>query len=166
MDYVRVRKENSAVRWRKPHLRTPGYVFGVVGIVDSECLGRAANPEQLAFREAPSLQVSSSSVTAYYPCLDVIIFQDQCFISISNFILKGISNAFLYPLPPFTCPLPPSLRPLPHYPLPLPPSTVASVCLRLCCILLPSPLASFPYPKRLFPISLPSFFVCLPSKQA
>eukprot|EP00884_Botryococcus_braunii_P017655 jgi/Botrbrau1/4573/Bobra.60_2s0059.1 len=55
-DYVRVRSEKSAVRWRKPHLRTPGYVFGVVGIVDSECFGRAANPEQLAFRERPSLQ--------------------------------------------------------------------------------------------------------------
>lgn len=36
-DLVRVREEGSAVRWRKPHLRTPGYIFGVVGMVEREC---------------------------------------------------------------------------------------------------------------------------------
>lgn len=25
------------MRWRKPHLRTPGYIFGLVGTVEREC---------------------------------------------------------------------------------------------------------------------------------
>jgi hypothetical protein len=54
---VRVKSEDAAVRWRKPHLRTPGYIFGVVGIVEQECLGVAANPEQLAFRQPAEAQV-------------------------------------------------------------------------------------------------------------
>ncbi len=33
-DYVRCKTEDAAVRYRKPHLRTPGYLFGVVGIID------------------------------------------------------------------------------------------------------------------------------------
>lgn len=32
---VRVKTEQSMARWRQPHLRTPGYIFGVNGIVDS-----------------------------------------------------------------------------------------------------------------------------------
>lgn len=28
---MRVKPENSAIRWRRPHLRTPGYIFGQVG---------------------------------------------------------------------------------------------------------------------------------------
>ena len=37
-DLVRVRPENFAARWRKPHLRTPGYIFGVVGTIERECM--------------------------------------------------------------------------------------------------------------------------------
>lgn len=50
-DYVKVRPENAAVRPRKPHLRTPGYLFGLVGVVERQCVGMAANPEGLAFRQ-------------------------------------------------------------------------------------------------------------------
>ncbi|KAJ9508706.1 hypothetical protein QJQ45_027975 [Haematococcus lacustris] len=48
---VRVRPEHAGVRWRKPHLRTPGYLFGVVGTIERECQGCWPNPEALAFRE-------------------------------------------------------------------------------------------------------------------
>lgn len=50
-DYVQVQLENAAARIRKPHLRTPGYIFGLVGIVERECVGMADNPEALAFRQ-------------------------------------------------------------------------------------------------------------------
>ena len=36
-DLVRVKAENAAVRWRKPHLRTPGYIYGLVGEVERDC---------------------------------------------------------------------------------------------------------------------------------
>lgn len=52
-DLVRVRLENAAVRTRKPHLRTPGYIFGLVGMIERECVGMADNPEGLAFRQVP-----------------------------------------------------------------------------------------------------------------
>lgn len=39
-DLVRVKTENAAVRWRKPHLRTPGYIFGLVGTVERDCQAR------------------------------------------------------------------------------------------------------------------------------
>ena len=48
---VRVKEETVPVRVRKPHLRVPGYLFGLAGTVERECMGLAANPEQLAFRE-------------------------------------------------------------------------------------------------------------------
>ncbi len=50
-DLVQVRLENAAVRTRKPHLRTPGYIFGLVGVIERECVGMADNPEGLAFRQ-------------------------------------------------------------------------------------------------------------------
>ncbi len=50
-DIVQVQLENAAVRTRKPHLRTPGYIFGLVGTVERECVGMADNPEGLAFRQ-------------------------------------------------------------------------------------------------------------------
>ena len=50
-DLVRVRFENAAVRCRKPHLRTPGYIFGLIGTIERECVGMADNPEALAFRQ-------------------------------------------------------------------------------------------------------------------
>lgn len=54
-DYVQVQLENAAVRTRKPHLRTPGYIFGLVGTVERECVGMADNPEGLAFRQVHKL---------------------------------------------------------------------------------------------------------------
>ena len=36
-DLVGVKAENSRVRWRKPHLRTPGYIYGLVGTVERDC---------------------------------------------------------------------------------------------------------------------------------
>ena len=61
-DYVQVQLENAAVRTRKPHLRTPGYIFGLVGIVERECVGMADNPEGLAFR-----QVCNPCILLYNP---------------------------------------------------------------------------------------------------
>lgn len=46
---VRVKSDQIASRWRKPHLRTPGYLFGAVGVVES-CNGSFGDPEFLAFR--------------------------------------------------------------------------------------------------------------------
>jgi len=45
---VRVRSEDSKIRWRRPHLRTPGYLFGAVGEVTS-IVGSFSDPEQQAF---------------------------------------------------------------------------------------------------------------------
>jgi len=45
---VRVRPETWRTRWRKPHLRTPGYIFGQVGLVERAC-GVFADPERAAF---------------------------------------------------------------------------------------------------------------------
>lgn len=39
-DIVRVRAEDAAVRWRKPHLRTPGYLFGLFGTIERDCVVR------------------------------------------------------------------------------------------------------------------------------
>jgi nitrile hydratase len=47
-DFVKVKEETMKNRWRKPHLRTPGYLFGVVGQV-ADIAGRFGNPEFLAF---------------------------------------------------------------------------------------------------------------------
>ena len=49
-DKVRVKREDARVRWRKPHLRTPGYLFGAAGVVD-RFLGCFPNPEREAFIE-------------------------------------------------------------------------------------------------------------------
>lgn len=51
-DSVVVRREDSAVRFRKPHLRTPGYLFGAPGTIERYC-GVFADPEFLAFRGDP-----------------------------------------------------------------------------------------------------------------
>ena len=45
---VRIKREDSRVRWRKPHLRTPGYLFGAVGVVE-RFIGHFPNPEEKAF---------------------------------------------------------------------------------------------------------------------
>ena len=46
---VRVRREEARIRWRKPHLRTPGYLFGSLGVVE-RILGSFPNPEYEAFK--------------------------------------------------------------------------------------------------------------------
>lgn len=45
---VRVRRESFMSRWRKPHLRTPGYLFGASGTVESYA-GAFEDPAFLAF---------------------------------------------------------------------------------------------------------------------
>ena len=54
---VRVKAEDSRIRCRKPHLRTPGYLFGAVGVVE-KFLGYFSNPEEKAFYtdKEPELQ--------------------------------------------------------------------------------------------------------------
>ena len=47
-DKVRVHHENYATRWIKPHLRTPGYLYGKVGSVE-RCCGSYPNPEYFAY---------------------------------------------------------------------------------------------------------------------
>ena len=42
-DHVRIKSEDSSVRYRKPHIRTPGYIFGVVGRIE-ELVGYLENP--------------------------------------------------------------------------------------------------------------------------
>ncbi|KAL3155266.1 hypothetical protein ABBQ32_013196 [Trebouxia sp. C0010 RCD-2024] len=48
-DYVRVKPENAAVRYRKPHLRVPGYLFGVVGFIPKDTIGYLEEPDNDAF---------------------------------------------------------------------------------------------------------------------
>jgi hypothetical protein len=48
-DLVRVRQENTRSRWRKPHLRCPGYIFGARGRVE-KYIGMFRDPYFLAFR--------------------------------------------------------------------------------------------------------------------
>ncbi|MEW5302846.1 MAG: hypothetical protein WDW36_005589 [Sanguina aurantia] len=50
-DLVRVRKENAMVRWRKPHLRVPGYIHGVIGRVERSCVGLGKDAAASAYRE-------------------------------------------------------------------------------------------------------------------
>ncbi|CAF1328208.1 unnamed protein product [Rotaria sp. Silwood1] len=52
-DKVRVHHENYATRWIKPHLRTPGYLYGKVGIVE-RCCGSYPNPEYFAYDNTDS----------------------------------------------------------------------------------------------------------------
>jgi nitrile hydratase len=47
-DTVQVEREDAAIFWLRPHLRTPGYIFGKRGVVERVC-GRFPSPELLAF---------------------------------------------------------------------------------------------------------------------
>eukprot|EP00958_Prasinococcus_capsulatus_P025128 scaffold4120_cov400-Prasinococcus_capsulatus_cf.AAC.22 len=48
-DRVRVREESEGgLRWKRPHLRVPGYIFGCVGTIERVC-GVFTNPEAHAF---------------------------------------------------------------------------------------------------------------------
>jgi nitrile hydratase subunit alpha len=40
-DVVQVKSEDTRVRWRKPHLRCPGYLFNCTGIIE-KYIGRWA----------------------------------------------------------------------------------------------------------------------------
>ena len=48
-DRVQVKSEDERLRWRRPHLRTPGYVFCKIGVVE-RVIGEFADPFLLAFR--------------------------------------------------------------------------------------------------------------------
>jgi nitrile hydratase len=50
-DYVKVLPEYHPSALQKPHLRTPGYIFGKVGVIERKC-GEFANPELLAYRRS------------------------------------------------------------------------------------------------------------------
>ena len=52
---VQVRAENLATRWRRPHLRTPGYIFGAVGIIE-RFVGVYQSPELNAFQHVEGVQ--------------------------------------------------------------------------------------------------------------
>ena len=47
-DTVRVKSYQHGVEWRRPHIRTPGYVYGVNGRVVDVC-GEFGDPSFLAF---------------------------------------------------------------------------------------------------------------------
>ena len=49
-DTVKVKEENILSRWRKPHLRTPGYIFGAVGEIERYC-GQFDDPSFVAFQK-------------------------------------------------------------------------------------------------------------------
>ena len=53
---VRVRRnERRATQWRRPHLRTPGYIFGATGIIERHC-GAFNDPSLLAYGATPDTQ--------------------------------------------------------------------------------------------------------------
>jgi len=54
-DMVAVRSESTHLPWPKPHLRTPGYVYGAIGEIVADC-GKFHNPELLAFRRKGPMQ--------------------------------------------------------------------------------------------------------------
>lgn len=58
-DYVRVRsyREDGSLEWKRPHIRVPGYVYGVSGVVERVC-GLHGDPSFLAFGlKAPKVRL-------------------------------------------------------------------------------------------------------------
>lgn len=54
---VRVKRHASSVEWKRPHIRTPGYIYGALGVIERVC-GRHGDPSFLAFGlEAPTVQL-------------------------------------------------------------------------------------------------------------
>jgi nitrile hydratase len=83
---VVVRPERTRTRWRKPHLRVPGYLFGAKGVVERVC-GVFPNPE-----------VGLCQVNAADPQLESAWFQPlnlKCDILVSKFAFKF--NLYRYP---------------------------------------------------------------------
>ena len=74
-DYVRCKTEDAAVRYRKPHLRTPGYLFGVVGIVDMVRALQQLQLGRLASAQTPSS--SSGCGICFAACFDYMVAR-QC----------------------------------------------------------------------------------------
>ena len=80
---VRVRREDTRLRWRKPHIRTPGYLFGSVGVVE-RILGTFPDPERAAFqfggntsRESQPLYLVSFSQAELWPALSPLSHRDD-----------------------------------------------------------------------------------------
>lgn len=56
-DSVRVKRFQCGIEWKRPHIRTPGYIYGVAGIIERVC-GRHGDPSFLGFGlEAPKVQL-------------------------------------------------------------------------------------------------------------
>ena len=54
-DTIRVKSYQDGVEWRRPHIRTPGYVYGVNGRIVDVC-GKFSDPSLLAFGiESPKI---------------------------------------------------------------------------------------------------------------
>lgn len=61
-DKIQIKTEKTRTRWRRPHLRTPGYVFGLEGKI-VKVLGEFADPFLLAFRgEGPKQTLYSVEI--------------------------------------------------------------------------------------------------------
>eukprot|EP01036_Dinobryon_divergens_P029641 gene29640-38766_t len=54
-DKIKIRSESTRVRWRRPHIRCPGYVFGSTGSI-VKWIGHFRDPYYLAFRGPEKLQ--------------------------------------------------------------------------------------------------------------
>jgi nitrile hydratase len=63
---VKVRQEDAKTYWRKPHLRTPGYIFGKIGVVERVC-GAYTDPTLLAYH-------TQKTPTHLYRVLDLLLF--------------------------------------------------------------------------------------------
>jgi hypothetical protein len=48
-DYVQVKAEDTRLRWRRPHLRCPGYIYGLIGKI-TKYNGTVHDPYFLAYR--------------------------------------------------------------------------------------------------------------------
>jgi len=53
--YVKVKPEDLVTKWCKPHVRVPGYIFGLVGQIDS-LAGKFGDPESIGWGQPASPQ--------------------------------------------------------------------------------------------------------------
>jgi nitrile hydratase len=58
---VLVKRFNQSGLFRRPHLRTPGYIFGKVGVIDS-IAGEFLPPDQVSWNHDPSQEVGRQTV--------------------------------------------------------------------------------------------------------
>ncbi len=87
-DKVRVHHKNYAIRWIKPHLHTPGYLYGKFGIIE-RYYGSYPNPEYFIYDNTDStthqqplyrVRFNQKSIWNYYKdssddTIDVEIYQ-------------------------------------------------------------------------------------------